>query len=138
MVDGVRHPRCRFPIRHSPSAIPHVQAPLVLHVRVVAGAGGGPDKTILRSAAHTDLARYRVAAAYIHPNGDPGMNVMREQAKQWNCPLWGRSPRAALTDHAHGAITCVQLSPQAAASRSGTGTITNPTYSAWSSAASGR
>ena len=41
--------------------------PVVLHVRVVTNRGGGPDKTILRSAAFGPPAGLHVAAAYIHP-----------------------------------------------------------------------
>ncbi|MEM9416693.1 MAG: glycosyltransferase [Planctomycetota bacterium] len=44
----------------------------VLHARVVTGAGGGPDKTIMRSAAYLPRERFDFAAAYLHPPGDPG------------------------------------------------------------------
>ncbi len=59
--------------------------PMVLHVRVVAGSGGGPDKTIARSAAPTIAAGYRCAAAYIHPRNDPGILALREQAQRLGC-----------------------------------------------------
>lgn len=65
-----------------------VAPPVVLHVRVVAGKGGGPDKTILRSAEHLNPSKLRVAAAYIHPNGDPGIATIREQARRHGCPLY--------------------------------------------------
>lgn len=67
---------------------PRVSPPFVLHVRVVAGKGGGPDKTILRSAEHLNPAKLRVAAAYIHPHGDPGIATIRQQAQQHGCPLY--------------------------------------------------
>jgi hypothetical protein len=38
---------------------------VVLHVRVIAGTPGGPDKTILASAAPLAGTRYRVVAAYL-------------------------------------------------------------------------
>ena len=52
----------------------------VLHARVVAGSGGGPDKTILRSAGGLNPARYRATAAYIHPTGDSGIDTVRAAA----------------------------------------------------------
>ena len=52
----------------------------VLHARVVANAGGGPDKTILRSAAYLPRDQYSVAAAYLHPAGDTGINRLVDQA----------------------------------------------------------
>lgn len=49
----------------------------ILHTRVVAGTGGGPDKTILRSAQGLDSDRFRMACAYLHPAGDNGINSLR-------------------------------------------------------------
>lgn len=70
------------------SNLPAVQAiPNVLHVRVVAGAGGGPEKTILRSARYTDPQRLNVAAAYIHPHVDPDFESVRRQAREQSCTL---------------------------------------------------
>ncbi len=65
----------------------------VLHVRVVCGSGGGPDKTILRSAKALNTSRYRVAAAYLHPPADPGIERLKEIASQHDCPFF------ALPDH---------------------------------------
>ena len=65
----------------------HSQAPLVLHARVCNGNGGGPDKTIFRAARHVDPTRYRVAAAYLHPRGDRGRQVIAEQAAAFGCAL---------------------------------------------------
>lgn len=80
------------PRDHSPVFKPQTPyptpPPTVLHVRIVAGSGGGPDKTILRSPAHVDPAQVRVAAAYIHPKGDPGIEVIREHAARFGSPLW--------------------------------------------------
>ncbi|MCE9591361.1 MAG: glycosyltransferase family 4 protein [Planctomycetes bacterium] len=64
------------------------EAPMVLHARVVAGSGGGPEKTILRSARYTDAGRLRVGAAYIHPHDDPAFDTVRRQAREQGCPLW--------------------------------------------------
>lgn len=71
-------------------------APLVLDVRVVTGAGGGPDKTILRTARHLDAQRYRMAAAYLHPQGDGGIGLLREQARQQGCPFYEIGEAGAL------------------------------------------
>lgn len=63
-------------------------APTVLHVRVVTGAGGGPDKTIMHSASHGQAAGMRVAAAYIHPAGDKNIETLRRRAAELNCPFF--------------------------------------------------
>lgn len=65
-----------------------VDLPMVLHARVVTGSGGGPDKTIFRSANAIDHSRFRIGAAYIRPYDNPGMAVLRAQAERWCCPLW--------------------------------------------------
>jgi len=62
--------------------------PLVLHARVIANSGGGPDKTILRSAQRIDRKRLRMGALYIHPRQDAGIETIRKQAQAWDCPLW--------------------------------------------------
>lgn len=69
---------------------------MVLHVRVVSGSGGGPDKTIIRSPGGIDPARYRMAAAYIHPHGDEGIDAIRRHAAERNCPLFTIPERGAL------------------------------------------
>lgn len=53
----------------------------ILHTRVVTGTGGGPDKTVLRSAKYLDPSRYRVEAAYLYPRGDSGIESLIAQAK---------------------------------------------------------
>lgn len=61
---------------------------MVLHARVVAGCGGGPDKTILRSARYAREQGLRMGAVYLHPRGDTGIEVIRSQAQTLGCPLW--------------------------------------------------
>jgi len=54
---------------------------------VVAGSGGGPDKTILRSAAGLDRSRYNAVAAYIHPTGDRGIEALRNTADRFGMQM---------------------------------------------------
>jgi glycosyltransferase involved in cell wall biosynthesis len=61
---------------------------MVLHARVVAGSGGGPDKTILRSARYAQAHGLRMGAVYLHPRGDGGVNVLRRRAAEQQCPFW--------------------------------------------------
>lgn len=68
---------------------PQPQPPIrVLHARVVTRSGGGPDKTILRSAACFDPAQVAMAAAYLHPVDDPGIQVVCAAARQLRCMLF--------------------------------------------------
>jgi glycosyltransferase involved in cell wall biosynthesis len=63
-------------------------APLhVLHVRIVTGAGGGPEKTILNSPRHLEGTRYRESACWLHAPGDPGIELLREKARERACPM---------------------------------------------------
>lgn len=65
---------------------PH--APIrVLDARVVRGAGGGPDKTILRTPQYLDPRCIEMTAAYLHPRGDAGAEVIRNAAIRFKCPL---------------------------------------------------
>jgi len=73
-----------------------VEKPMVLHVRVVAGSGGGPDKTIVRSPKHIEGKNVRMAAAYIHPRGDAGIDKLRETARQHHCPFYAIPERGPL------------------------------------------
>lgn len=61
----------------------------VLHARIAAGAGGGPEKTILNSPRHLVGTRWRGLVAYLHPPGDPGFEVIRTRAEERGCPLTG-------------------------------------------------
>src|SRR4051795_9850116 len=63
------------------------EMPVVLDTRVVSGAGGGPEKTILNSPRFLVPAGYRMLCAYMHPPGDPGFEVLRRRAEAWQAPL---------------------------------------------------
>lgn len=60
---------------------------VVLHARVVCGAGGGPDKTIARSAAFAPADRFDVQALCIHPDRDPGISRLIQQAYYHGMPM---------------------------------------------------
>jgi glycosyltransferase involved in cell wall biosynthesis len=66
---------------------------MVLHVRVITEAGGGPDKTILNSPRFLRAAGYRMLCCYMHPPGDRVMDVLREKARKWQAPLIGIEDR---------------------------------------------
>lgn len=59
----------------------------ILHTRTVTGSGGGPDKTILRSAALLDSSKYQAVAAYLHPAGDTGIDNLRGTAARYGMPM---------------------------------------------------
>lgn len=61
--------------------------PVVLDARVVTGAGGGPEKTILNSPRFLRDLGYRMICAYLHPPGDPGFDVLRAKAKSLDAQL---------------------------------------------------
>ncbi len=61
---------------------------MVLHARIVRGAGGGPDKTVLHSAAYAPQMGVRMAAAYLHPPRDDGIAYIRHRAAELGCPLY--------------------------------------------------
>jgi glycosyltransferase involved in cell wall biosynthesis len=61
--------------------------PAVLHVRVVAGQGGGPDKTILRSARYMRERGYREISAYLRSPADRGFAALERQAEQLDAEL---------------------------------------------------
>ncbi|HEY2785849.1 MAG TPA: glycosyltransferase [Fimbriiglobus sp.] len=62
-------------------------ATVVLDARVVTGAGGGPDKTILNSPRFLDDLGYRMVCGYLHPPEDAGFDVLRRQADRCRAPL---------------------------------------------------
>jgi hypothetical protein len=59
----------------------------VLHVRIVTGAGGGPEKTILNSPRHLVGTRYRETACWLHAPGDPGIALLEARARERGCPF---------------------------------------------------
>lgn len=75
---------------------------VVLHTRVVAGRGGGPEKTILSSPAYFANTPYRPVAAYMHPRHSPGFEEIEAMAHRNRCELIGVpesgpiDPRSAL------------------------------------------
>jgi glycosyltransferase involved in cell wall biosynthesis len=65
------------------------KTPTVLHVRIVSGTGGGPEKTILNSPRHLERQGYRGLVVYLHPPGDEGFAVIEQRATQKDCELVG-------------------------------------------------
>jgi glycosyltransferase involved in cell wall biosynthesis len=61
--------------------------PVVLDTRVVAGSGGGPDKTILNAPRFLAPAGYRNLCAYMHHPADPGFEQLRRKAESKAAPL---------------------------------------------------
>lgn len=59
----------------------------VAQVRVVRGAGGGPDKTIVKSARYIEEAGYTPLAIYMFDPNDQGFDAIRERAAAHDCPL---------------------------------------------------
>ncbi len=80
------------PLRFTSQAL----APLVLHARVIANSGGGPDKTIMRSAQYANPDRLRMAAMYIHPRRDKGIETIRQQARAADMRLFEVAETCAL------------------------------------------
>ena len=60
----------------------------VLHVRIVTGTGGGPEKTILNSPRHLEGTRYRESACWLHAPGDPGIALLEAKARERGCPFF--------------------------------------------------
>jgi len=85
----LRWPQCDTPARHG-------NAPLVLHTRVVTGNGGGPDKTILRSARYANASGMRITSAYMFPRGDDAINTLRDNARTWGCRMWALAESTAV------------------------------------------
>jgi glycosyltransferase involved in cell wall biosynthesis len=59
----------------------------VVEARVVAGSGGGPDKTILNSPRFLWSAGYETLCVYMRPSDDPGFEPLRQKARIWQAPL---------------------------------------------------
>ncbi len=53
--------------------------PVVLHVRVVTGTGGGPEKTILNSPRLLADRGFAGLCVFLHPPGDPGAGDLRRR-----------------------------------------------------------
>ena len=70
--------------------------PVVLHVRCISGAGGGPEKTILNSPRHLHELGFEASCAFLHPPGDPGFEVVRQRAIEARAPLVGIPDRGPL------------------------------------------
>jgi glycosyltransferase involved in cell wall biosynthesis len=68
----------------------------VLDARVVANAGGGPDKTILNSPRFLAASGYRNLCLYLHPPDDPGFDKIRQRANARQAPLIGVPDRGPL------------------------------------------
>jgi glycosyltransferase involved in cell wall biosynthesis len=64
-----------------------MRRPLILHVRLVTGTGGGPDKTVLNSPRFLSRLGYDCQCAYLHPPDDEGFKVIIERARQCEAPL---------------------------------------------------
>ncbi|QDT14160.1 glycosyltransferase [Alienimonas californiensis] len=58
-----------------------VASPVVLHVRVVTGTGGGPEKTILNSPRLLADRGYAGLCVFLHPPGDPGIEDLRRRGR---------------------------------------------------------
>ena len=61
--------------------------PVVLHVRVVRGAGGGPDKTILNSPRFLRQLGYQGVCVYLRHPEDEGFSVLEQRAAQHSAPF---------------------------------------------------
>ena len=61
--------------------------PMILHARVVTGAGGGPDKTILNSPRFLAELGYGCVCAFLRPPADAGFDAIRQRATAWAAPL---------------------------------------------------
>lgn len=66
---------------------------VILHTRVVTGAGGGPEKTILNSPRFLNGPRWHVLCAYMRHPADTGFALLEKRAAQWNAEL------VAIDDH---------------------------------------
>jgi glycosyltransferase involved in cell wall biosynthesis len=61
--------------------------PMVLHVRVVSGRGGGPEKTILNSPRYLKHLGYESLCAYLRSPGDAGYSAIEDRAAEFAAPL---------------------------------------------------
>lgn len=70
-----------------PPARTAADLPVVFDARVVTGAGGGPDKTILNSPRFLTPLGYAMLCGYLHPPGDPGYAEIERKAERYRAPL---------------------------------------------------
>ncbi len=61
--------------------------PRILHLRVAAGTGGGPEKTILNSPKFIRQHGYDAQVAYLCPPDDPLGDSLKRRAQEFDCPL---------------------------------------------------
>lgn len=66
------------------SPVSQSSPPFVLHARVVTGAGGGPEKTILNSPRFLKSLGYSSACLYLHPPQDSGFETLLNRAQSWH------------------------------------------------------
>lgn len=69
---------------------------VILEARVVTGAGGGPDKTILNTPRFMDPCGYKTLCAYMYPPEDPGFTIIQRRAEKLGCSLIGVPDRGML------------------------------------------
>jgi glycosyltransferase involved in cell wall biosynthesis len=60
---------------------------VVLDARVLAGSGGGPDKTLINSPRFLARDGYRMISAYMHDPADPGFQSIKKKADLKDAPL---------------------------------------------------
>ncbi len=63
------------------------ERPRILHLRVAAGTGGGPEKTILNSPKFIRQYGFDAQVAYLCPPGDPLADSLKTRAQECDCPL---------------------------------------------------
>ena len=85
----------RKPMNHRDRPDGGKAIPMVLHVRVVTGSGGGPEKTILNSPRFLKSLGYDCACAYLHPPSDPGFATLQARANELNAELISVPDRGA-------------------------------------------
>ncbi|TWU21200.1 Alpha-D-kanosaminyltransferase [Novipirellula galeiformis] len=61
--------------------------PLVLHVRIVSGTGGGPEKTILHSPRFLHPLGYDCVCVYLRDPADEGFAAIQRRAETADAPL---------------------------------------------------
>lgn len=74
-------------LKFKQSALPFQEPCTILHARVIANAGGGPDKTIFNSPKYINPFEYRMELAYIHPEEFEHTQSLNQRATKQNCKL---------------------------------------------------